>query len=207
MEYPKGNLIYKLALYGDSLANPRQGIVKSEERYISLIEKYIRETDKFSYLEIRDKAKGGATLTELYNQYIEDNTYYELPGNTLIIHAGIVDCAPRPVNDNNRNKIAKLPNFIKKIIVNYIHKNRASILSKNGGYVKTELFKFKDLMNNFINHGIENYNRVFIINICPTNKEIEARSPGFSNNIDKYNQAITDLVENAKSKKINLINF
>jgi hypothetical protein len=209
VENSKGNVnpVFKLALYGDSLANPRHGIVKSEERYIALIENHLRNKQKYEYFEIRDRAEGGATLSKLYNQYIEDNTYFELPGNILIIHSGIVDCAPRPINEYNRTKISKLPGFLKKTAIKYIHENRAVLLKKNGGYVKTELTKFTELMKNFINEGMNNYDCCFVINICPTNKEIEKHSPGFTNNINAYNDVIYKLIINTGSDKINLVNL
>jgi hypothetical protein len=200
------NDIYKIALYGDSLACPRHGIVKSHERYIALLEKYIRSQNDIKYLEIRDNAMGGATIEDLYNQFAEDNTYYELPGNILILQTGIVDCAPRPINEKIRGRISRLPHIAKTLAIKYIHKNRASLINKSGGHVKIELTKFVDLMQVFLNEGIKNYQKIFIINICPTNSAIEQHSPGLSRNIEKYNNAIGELVTNTKSEKIHLIN-
>lgn len=199
--------MFKLALYGDSLANPRHGIVKSNERYLSIIENYIRNNGINDFIEIRDNAKGGATLYELYEKYKEDNTYFELPGNVLIIHAGIVDCAPRPVADITRTRISKLPEFFKKIVIKYIHQNRASLIKKNNGYVKTTLTLFKDQLFEFANHGKDNYEKIFIINICPTNATIEQRSPGFTNNIDRYNKVIDEVIFEIGSNKLRLINL
>ena len=157
--------MFKLALYGDSLANPRHGIVKSNERYLSIIENYIRNNGINDFIEIRDNAKGGATLYELYEKYKEDNTYFEIPGNILIIHAGIVDCAPRPISDDTRLRISKMPSLLKKVIIKYIHNNRASLIEKNNGYVKTSLRLFKEQLLEFINDGKDNYEKIFIINM------------------------------------------
>ena len=199
--------MFKLALYGDSLANPRHSIVKSNERYLSIIENFIRNQGIIDFIEIRDNAKGGATLYELFEKYKEDNTYFELPGNLLIIHAGIVDCAPRPVTDNTRTRISKLPKFLKKIVIKYIHHNRVSLIKKNNGYVKTSLTLFKEQLFEFVNHGKDNYEKIFIINICPTNVTIEQRSPGFTNNINKYNKAINEVISEIGSNRLRLINL
>ncbi len=201
------NSVFKLALYGDSLACPRQGIVKSHERYIALIEKHLRSKNPNTYIEIRDKAIGGATLSKLVESYNEDNTYFELPGNILIIHTGIVDCAPRPIADSTRNKIARLPNFIKKRIINYIHHHRAQLLNKNGGYVKTDVNRFSNLFSNLLNHAIQNYDSIFVINICPTTTKIENHSPGFTNNINRYNSEIPSIIKKINSNKINLVDI
>lgn len=201
----KLGLVFKLALYGDSLACPRQGVVNSDERYIARIENHIRTTKSFDYLEIRDRAIGGATLSNLYKEYLEDNSYYSLPGDILIIHSGIVDCAPRPVNQTTRDRISKLPGFMRNWIIGYIHRNRAKLLKQSGGYVKTDQVQFSKVFNVFLNHAILNYDKVFIINICPTTRKIEAHSPGFSDNITNYNRIINKAIATIDSGKIHLV--
>lgn len=198
-------MIYKVALYGDSLACPRHNIVDSHERYIALVENYMRKEFKPEYIEVRDRAKGGAVISELYDAYIEDNTYYKLPGDVLIIQVGIVDCAPRPIDEARRVFISKLPGLVKRSIIRYIHKRRASMIKASGGFVKTSPEKFYSILNNFVGDAIQNYLQIFVINICPTNKEIEKRSPGFGSNIDKYNGIIYNVVENLKTDKLTLI--
>lgn len=196
------NSVYKTALYGDSLACPRQGVVKSHERYLALVENHLRKTNNCNYFEIRDKAIGGATIKKLYNEFVEDNSYYELPGDIFILHTGIVDCAPRPVNDEVRGKINKLPNFIKKHVIKYIHNNRAKLLQKNGGFVKTDLNVFMQTFNEIIDIASNNYKKVFVINICPTLKQFEDRSPGFTKNINLYNENISNAVKNRNNTSL-----
>jgi hypothetical protein len=202
----RNDLIYKIALYGDSLACPRQGLVKSNERYIALLEKYIRSHNSFGYIEIRDKAIGGATIQKLQNEFLEDNTYFELPGDIFILHSGIVDCAPRPVNDHTRGRISKLPSFLRKPIIKYIHNNRAKLLQKNGGYVKTDLNKFINAFDNIVDIASRNYKNVFVINICPTLKRFEERSPGFTKNINLYNERISYTIKNFSNIRLVDIN-
>ncbi len=188
-------LVYRIALYGDSLACPRQGVVKSNQRYIALLEKYIRSHYSFGYLEIRDKAIGGATIQRLQNEFFEDNTYFELPGDVFILHSGIVDCAPRPVNDQIRGRISKLPNFVRRPIIKYIHNNRAKLLQKNGGFVKTDLNVFMETFNKILDLASSNYKKIFVVNICPTLKQFEDRSPGFTKNINLYNESISNSIK------------
>jgi hypothetical protein len=197
--------VIKIALYGDSLAAPRQGVVASDSRYLALLEKHIRRNLPDSYIEIRDKAKGGFTISQLFSEYCEDNTYYELPGHILIIHAGIVDCAPRPVNDKLRNRIARLPGFLKKISIRFLHQNRARIIKSNGGFVKTDINLFKSTFMTFIRHSSSNFEKVFVINICPTNEMIERHSPGLTNNINVYNNGIKDTLNDLNLANVFLI--
>lgn len=201
------NKVFKLALYGDSLACPRKGIVKSHERYIALIENHIRRISNYDYLETRDKAIGGATITRLIAEFKEDNTYFDLPGNILIIHSGIVDCAPRPINEVNRKRISRLPGFLKTKIIKYIHHNRANLLNRNGGYVKTDFSKFSSQFSSFVNEAILYYEKIFVINICSTTERIEAHSPGFINNINRYNTEIRTVISKANSNKVYLVDI
>lgn len=198
----------KLALYGDSLACPRQKVVRSDERYFALIENFIREKNKTEYLELRDKAIGGATLDQLYSAYREDNTYYELPGDYLILHSGIVDCAPRPIDEETRSKVNRLPGFLKRAAIRYIHNNRAQLIEKNnGGFVRTDPSHFSKTFSAFLEHAAENYKLVFIINICPTNSIIENRSPGLSQKIRDYNELIRISIGSCSKKNIELIDI
>lgn len=198
--------IFKLALYGDSLACPRQNIVNSHERYIASIDSFLRSRS-FDYIEIRDKATGGATITDLYNAYKLDNTYFALPGDILIIHSGIVDCAPRPIKDTLRDKISKLPAFLKKPVIAHIHKNRRKLILKGEKVVRTEKKVFQNTLETFLHDAVVNYKKVFVINICPTNDDTNYRSPGFSESISEYNLVIAQTIEMVNSPRLGLIDI
>lgn len=188
------------------MACPRHGIVSSHERYLALIDHYFRSKN-YDYLEIRDKTTGGVTLTELLNTYREDNTYFSLPGDILIIHSGIVDCAPRPISDSLRLRVSKLPSFLKKIVIKYIHNNRKKLILKGKVFVKTEKEKFQIKLDTFLKEGEENYKKIFVINICPTTAEIDSHSPGLSDSITLYNTLISNSINKIKSPKIELIDI
>ena len=198
--------IFKVALYGDSLACPRHGVLKSHERYIALIETFFR-SKLFDFFEIRDKATGGVTLPQLYGQYCQDNTYFSLPGDVLIIHSGIVDCAPRPISESMRAKISMLPPFIRNIIISYIHKNRSRLILKGKKIVKTNKVTFINTLDSFLESAISNYKKVLIVNICPTTDEFERRSPGLTDSINLYNNLISDIIKKKDSPKVLLIDI
>ncbi len=196
----------KLALYADSLGCPRKGIVNSDQRYIALIENHLRTKYNQEYIEIRDKSKGGVTLPELLEQYNVDNGYYQLPGDYFILHAGIVDCAPRPIGDYLKQKISVLPGILKNRIIKYIHHNRARFINRtNGRLVRTSPTDFEKTLSNLLNHTSSNYTKTFVINVCPTNQLIETRSPGLTKNIIKYNKIIEDAIISLRSENVILI--
>ncbi|MBK7666229.1 MAG: SGNH/GDSL hydrolase family protein [Sphingobacteriaceae bacterium] len=186
--------IFKIALYGDSIACARQGVVESFQRYIALVDVFVRTKD-LNYIEIRDNAIGGATLPELYNLYLKDNTYFSLPGDLLIIQSGIVDCAPRPISDSLRSKISKLPKLIRNLAISYLHRNRRRLILKGKGYVRTNKIVFKNTLEKFLQHAASNYKTVIVVNICPTTPHFDKHSPGLSDSIALYNNIIDNTVE------------
>jgi hypothetical protein len=198
--------IFKIAIYGDSLACPRKGVVESHQRYIALVDQFLH-SQSFDYIELRDKAAGGISLPMLYNSFYSDNTYFSLPGDILIIHAGIVDCAPRPVSDRLRSKISILPAFIRQPIISYIHKNRRQLILKGKKYVRTDKQTFEKTLDAFLEQSIPHYKKILIINICPTTTEFNDRSPGLSDSISIYNEIISESIRKKKSAKVELIDI
>lgn len=199
--------IIKIALYGDSLALPRKGIVNYNERYLFLVQKWLIDNFNIEYIEIKDRAKGAATITELLSQYEHDAGYFELPGDIIIFQTGIVDCAPRPINENTRQIVSKLPLWIKNRIVNYLHNNRSKILKKGKFYVKTEKELFYTTLKTLINKATQDYKRVYLITICPTNDKTELHSPGFTKNINFYNAIIKNVFQETEKPNLFLIDI
>lgn len=195
----------KIALYGDSLALPRQKIVDESERYISLIEDRLRGKEYRIKVQTIDRSKGGVIINELLEMLQHDLGYFTYPGDFAILHCGIVDCAPRPVDLKQRAFISKLPGFIKYRVINYLHKNRSRILRKGRSHVVTKPDSFEKYYLNLLELLGKNYRRVYVLTICPTNQAIEEHSPGFTKNINQYNSIIKNVVHSTGDPKIKLI--
>lgn len=198
---------FSIALYADSLGLPRKNAVNYNERYIFLLEKFIREKLPVDYFEIKDRAKGAVTIKEIMDQYEHDAGYYDLPGDVVVFQTGIVDCAPRPVNQETRDRIGRLPVFVRKLVTGYIHKNRSKILQKGNAYVRTEKPIFSKLLRTLIDKAHNDYKRVYVITICPTNQKIENHSPGFTKHINEYNDVIKAVVKDAGYSNVFLIDI
>ena len=199
--------VKKIAVYGDSLALPRKGIVNYNERYLFLIEQWLKNNYDIEYFEIKDRATGGVTVTELLKKYEHDVGYYDLPADIVVFQTGVVDCAPRPVNDVTRGKIDRLPNWIKKMVVKYLHNNRSKILESGKFYVKTSKELFHTNIKKLLTKAVVDYKNVYIINICPTNKKTENHSPGFSNKINEYNRVIFEVIKELNKANLHLIDI
>ncbi len=199
--------VFKIALYGDSLAMPRKAIVKYHERYIYLVQEWIKKNKSPEYIELKDEAKGSVTILDMLEQYEHDSGYYEFPADVLILQSGVVDCAPRPVAQETREKISKLPSFLKKMTIKYLHRNRSKILQKGNAHVRVEKEVFFNSVKQFLKRASNDYKRVYVINVCPTNKKTEEHSPGFTTNINDYNALIKKAISEIDANTIYLIDI
>ena len=113
--------------YADSLGMPRAGLVGMKDRYIYLFQEWLKsQTDEDVF--VVDRAKGFSTIISLYSDYKNDIGYFTGKKDVLIIHEGVVDCAPRPLPLFVRNSISRLPAILKSRIVRFIHNNRRQML-------------------------------------------------------------------------------
>ena len=201
------NKLKKIAIYGDSLAMPRPDVVKFNERYFYLLKNVFLGNRNCEW-EVIEKVKASVSISELNKLVFHDLVYYPEKGDVFILHAGIVDCAPRPVPTKLREKISGLPDFIKKGIIKVIHNNRAILLRKNkGGYRVTSKEVFQQQYTEILKNAIKQYSKIFLINICPTTPETEAHSPGFGKSIIEYNQVIEKCVSGYEKKRVVLIDI
>jgi hypothetical protein len=178
-----------IRLYSDSLGLPRKGFVSNDNRYINLISDWIIKNNIAEKIYLLDRSRANNLISYLFNYFVEDNSYFDAP-DIIIIHEGVCDCAPRPIPKKVRNIISKLPNIIRVKIINFIHNNR-SILQKNGfRFVLTKPKTFFYFYKTWISQLSNTNTQVIILNILPTNDKIENQSPGFTENINKFNNII-----------------
>ena len=95
-----------------------------------------------------------------------------------------------------RKTISRLPHAVRKHVIKLIHNNRSKLLNAGISFVKTPKKKFEATLDRFINEALTRFEHVFVVNICPTNKETENHSPGLTNNINEYNQIISRSTKN-----------
>jgi hypothetical protein len=188
--------------YADSLGMPRPNLVTMNQRYIHLLREALTKAFSDEEICILDRSRGGATLTDLYKMFCEDSAYIEENADVLIIHGGVVDCAPRPVPLFLRNMISRMPGFIKKKIISLIHKNRSRILKAGFTYYLTDKKKFRAVLENWLKQASEKFYRIYFISIAPTNEGIEKHSPGFSKSINEYNSIAKNTIVQFQNPKI-----
>lgn len=193
--------------YADSLGLPRPGIVKVAERYIFIFEQWLKKKFPDQVVHIVDRSKRGATVDVLYGIYEEDEEYFQDDKQILIIHEGICDCAPRPVSKRIRRIIGAMPGFIKKRVVHFLHLKRAWLLRHGSVHLLVEPAKYEEIWQKWLINASTKFKRIYVLNIAPTNEDIEMRSPGFQASISKYNSILKRVVANVQKDNINLVDL
>ncbi len=199
------NNYIKLGLYGDSLSMARENIVNNEDRYFYLLLQEIKNKYPNALLETIQRSKASITSAEMSFHSLHDSVYYNWQGKIAIVQIGIVDCSPRPVDAETRQKISNLPSVLKKIAITYLHRNRRKILLKGQASFITPITNFKKNYTTILTNLNKIFDTIVVINIAPTNDEIEYRSPGLSQSINEYNVAINECIAELNLKKIKFI--
>ena len=190
--------------YADSLGMPRSGVVEIKERYIYLFQQWLQnQTDEEVF--VIDRAKGYSTIKGLYTDYKNDMGYFTGKKDILIIHEGVVDCAPRPLPRFIRNVVSGLPSFLRNRIIRFIHNNRRRLLKSGFRYHLTSKKKYKAILKEWVEDAVKNFARVYVVNIAPTTPNIEFHSPGFSLAIQQYNSIIKDVITESHFANVLLV--
>lgn len=177
-----------IRIYSDSLGLPRPGSTSPQQCYFSLLRAWYCSQLGAEELVFHAFAKGGGTISELSQRYSHDNFYFGDRGDVLIIHCGICDCAPRPIPPVIRRIISRTPAFLSKHIICFLHKNRAALLKRGFCWRNTNPENFEKALNTWILHAANNFKRIYVIGIAPTNSTTENHSPGLSASIIEFNQ-------------------
>ena len=192
----------RIALYGDSLSLPTPGVVANGQRYFLRLHDQLVERLGMP-VDVLDRGEGATTISALKNRITHDKHYYREQGFLAMLQSGIVDCAPRPGADSTREKIGRLPSFIRKRVIKYLHNNRTKLVLKRF-YVRTDITTFQKEYEASLEMLRKCYERVFCINVCPAPESFEKVSPGVTAQIAAYNQVIQSAVAAAGANLVDV---
>jgi hypothetical protein len=182
----------RVRVYGDSLALPRPGVVGNEERYVALLEDWWRS--RGIAVELVDRSRANGTVIEARDNWVHDNAYFGEAVDVLIAHCGICDCAPRPLKPWERAWVSRLPPRARDKVVDLIHRFRPQLVQARTIRV-VPISTFRDVYRDWLAKVVANAKRTYVINIAPTNADMEQRSPGWMESIQAYNAVIRETVE------------
>ncbi len=201
-----GNKEKRITLFADSLALPRGkdwGNIPFERTYPYLLEKKLREKAVFQDFIFTNRAQRFRTIVQTESDFRD---FAELNNTEIIIlHSGIVDCAPRVFTQTQRKWIENLPSPARRIILKIIKFARKAIIltiSKNKTYVSPD--HFKKSLESILGAAKETNAKVILLNIISPPDDLEQRSPGFQTNVKIYNKIIDDTALHYKATVIDL---
>ena len=131
------------------------------------------------------------TKIQSLKQNILDDVLFLNP-DVVIIHLGIVDCAPRLFTRRETRLLNLVPISVSKIIINLFSKHRYKITKmRKISYVNAVNYRVN--LSKIIKEIQSENRKIILIKILDTNSSNLQRSFGFQENIEKYNMIIDDI--------------
>jgi len=181
----------KIVVMADSLAMAREGEtnVAYETTYPYLLEQRLRERFGAQAPLIIERGMRRRTI-----EYVLDE-WYELvdlrKADVVVIHVGIVDCAPRVFLRRERQFVENLrPGFLREFVLGKVHRHRRAIVNmRKKVYVPPD--RFNGLVAQVMAKAKESKLRSLVmVNIITPPAEMDERSPGFIRNVGVYNEIL-----------------
>lgn len=178
----------RIVILGDSLGMPRPG-VQLEQTYPYLLQQSLAGFEIYAKHRRANDSKLQASLLG-----IQDDIEY-MSADIVVIHLGIVDCAPRLFSRAQQNLLHKLK-FINRYIIAFMSKHR-HFFTKIFPKVYVKISQYEQNMLLLIKAGKKSAQRVIVVNIANTSAENNHKSYGFERNIKAYNTVLNRLVASA----------
>lgn len=181
-------------VYGDSMCMPNvDDHVAVEDTYPELVAEYQASLGLKS--RVYSRGEGGRTINDHWARYVADRNFFTVGADDiLIIHAGMVDCPPRPLPLKWRRRLERQPGFIRRPIVAFIKKNRPFLLKRGFVFYKTDPPIFKKRIEEWLDHASKLYSHIAVVAIPPIGQAAEDHSPGWRDNIIFYNRILAEAV-------------
>jgi acyl-CoA thioesterase I len=200
----------KIVIIADSLSLPRPkdlGDIPYEETYPYLLDLALRAELGNQAPIVMEKGKRARTITEVINDWKEYVTWRR--PEVVIVHTGIVDCAPRVFLPKQQAFVDSIRiNWIKKLILSFVRKYRRNIIKLFPNKVYTPLETYKSAVVELTDlaklDGVKAL--IFIKTVTPPD-DLEYRSPGFHKNVNIYNKALDQVRANPGVYLIELDNI
>jgi acyl-CoA thioesterase-1 len=181
----------KIVVMADSLAMPRQGEtnIAFEATYPYVLDRSLRQRLNTQSPMIIERGMRRRTIEYVLDEWLE---LVELrTPDVVIVHVGIVDCAPRVFLRRERQFVENLrPARLRNMVLGFVHQHRRAIVRMRGRvYVPPQ--RFSSLVAQVVHKAKQSKLRsLVLVNIITPPAEMEARSPGFIENVNTYNEIL-----------------
>jgi lysophospholipase L1-like esterase len=196
----------KIAILADSLALPREdvgGDEMLEVTYPFLLDQSLRRQFGSDAPIVYERGMRRRTIEYVLDDW---NEQVELKKpDVVIVHVGIVDCAPRVFLRREGAFVANIRiAWLRDRILKFAHDHRRAIVQKRRK-VYVPLWRFEPLVEQVVQKSREaGVKSLVFINIIDPPDSVEERSPGFQKNVVAYNRV---LEEQTKHPWVSLIDL
>ena len=196
----------KISILADSLALPREDVGSDElleVTYPFLLDRSLRARFGGGAPLIFERGMRRRTI-----EYVIDDWYEQVElkkPEVVIVHVGIVDCAPRVFLRREGAFVANIRfGWLRNRILKFTHDHRRRIVQfRRKVYVP--LPRFERLVETVVQKAREtNVQSLVLVNIVRPPDSVEERSPGFQDNVMAYNRV---LQEQTKDSFVTLIDL
>lgn len=197
MRNSKVNKKKRILIIGDSLAMPRPGVSYEDTWVYKLIK-------AFPEFDLIDKTRRASTSERLVtegggnnNPYGADLLEHYMP-DVVIMHLGIVDCAPRYIKKGSLENIILnriMPKNVQTRYVEYVKKNR--VRDPRKAYVLPD--RFRSNLTNYFQRAETHNAKIIAIMILPVTNVFVNKSPYINQSIEDYNDIYRDLSKDFKN--------
>lgn len=181
-----------ISILADSLALPRHkkdGDVPYFQTYPYLLKKSLGND-----FHIVEGGKRFRTIVDCLDDY--DELVRLKQASIIILHVGIVDCAPRVFTPESRRIVAMLPWIIRVPLLKIIKYMRPFLINeqKPRQWVSARDFKkaYEDIVALAKKEGVQG---VVSLGVIRPSDELEQRSPGYKECMEHHNAIIMDICE------------
>ena len=181
----------KVVILADSLALPREEVGGErcfEAAYPFLLHEALRQRFGSSTPLIIERGMRLRTVEAVLTDWHEQVALRT--ADVVIVHVGIVDCAPRVFLRRENRFLSNRPKWIRDPILKFTHNHRRWII-QNRPRVYVPLARFQRHVEE-VNEKAKQSNLLSLVyvNIVAPPDAMEYRSPGFQRNVELYNEVL-----------------
>lgn len=185
----------RLVIIGDSLAMPRPE-TPYEHTYPYLLKSMLGPE-----WEVINRARRANRVdVQMEEQNLVDDILWLKP-DAVVVHLGIVDCAPRLFSLRQHQVLERAPRIIRQYIIRFASSHRA-LFTKHFPKQYVPLAKFEPLYDALVAQLRREEITVIVCNIADTNEINKQRSFSFARNIERYNRIIEDVAMRYEAKLV-----
>lgn len=194
----------KVRAYGASSTLPRAGLVDDDERYLTLLRRWWNELPAVADVLMVDRARSWQTMKSGRLLWHQDNGFFGVGGDVLIVHCGAADCTLHPLHLRERHLIERLPTWAGSRVYAWVRRNRARLLRRRNIRALGPT-RFARYARDWLSEAAEVHDRVYVVNMLPTNPEIDAHSPKQAELAAQYNRLLAKAIALVGAANVHLI--